>query len=78
MFPKTNRANSDLGDSAIELFQTNDLMERLYQFFEKSVYYMRVGYEQAFIAGKPGARSRNEKEQKEFKELRHLVLPWWP
>lgn len=70
--------HAGVGDSAIELFQTSDLMERLNQFFEKSVYYMTVGYEQAFIAGKPGARGRDEKEQKEFKELRHLVLPWWP
>jgi hypothetical protein len=69
---------SGLGDTAIELFQALELVDRVNQFFDKTIYYVAVGYESAFVSGKVTLRIRDEKAQKEFKELEHLVLPWWP
>lgn len=69
---------SGLGDSAIELFQALDLADRVNQFFDKTLYYVALGYESAFLSGKADTRRIDEREQEEFKELRHLVLPWWP
>ncbi len=70
--------NSGMGDSSVELLQALDLVDRVNQFFDRSIYYMAVGYETAFISGKVELKPGSEKEQKEFRELRHLVLPWWP
>jgi|GEM_PF-193274 len=69
---------SGVGDNAIELFQALELIDRVYQFFDKAIYYMALGYENAYLSGKAELRGRSEKELKEFNELRHLVLPWWP
>ncbi|MBZ5553338.1 MAG: hypothetical protein LAO21_11505 [Acidobacteriia bacterium] len=69
---------SGIGDNAIELFQALELIDRVSQFFDKAIYYMALGYESAFLTGKAELKPPSEKEQKEFKELRHLVLPWWP
>lgn len=44
----------------------------------QTFYYVALGYENALISGKAELKPTNKKEQKEFKELRRLVLPWWP
>lgn len=69
---------SGIGDNAIELFQALELIDRVNQFFDKAIYYVALGYENAYLFGKAELRTPSEREQKEFKELRHLVLPWWP
>lgn len=69
---------SGVGDTAIELFQALELVDRVNQFFDKLIYYVAVGYESAYISGKAEWHVHDEKEQKDFRELQHLVLPWWP
>lgn len=69
---------SGFGDTSIELFQTLELVERVDHFFDKSIYYLAAGYEHAYATGQADWKQAAEKEHEQFKELQHLVLPWWP
>ncbi|MDD5543656.1 MAG: hypothetical protein PHX83_10830 [Acidobacteriia bacterium] len=69
---------SGFGDTSIELFQTLELLERVDQFFDKAIYYLTAGFEHACSTGQADWKADTDKEHAQFKELQHLVLPWWP